>query len=89
MSARPGALVTGARRGMGRAISLHLARRGYDILCADHSAEGAEETARQVQDEGGLWPDPDPNPIGPGLLFGITLWPAVICLVQGMRGRHR
>ena len=38
---------------MGRAISLHLARRGYDILCADHSAEGAEETARLVGEEGG------------------------------------
>jgi NAD(P)-dependent dehydrogenase (short-subunit alcohol dehydrogenase family) len=53
MSARPVALVTGGRRGMGRAISLHLARRGYDILCADHSAEGAEETARLVGEEGG------------------------------------
>ena len=53
MSARPIALVTGARRGMGRAISLHLARRGYDILCADHSAEGAEETARLVEGEAG------------------------------------
>ena len=53
MSARPVALVTGARRGMGRAISLHLARRGYDILCADHSAEGAEQTARLVEGEGG------------------------------------
>jgi NAD(P)-dependent dehydrogenase (short-subunit alcohol dehydrogenase family) len=53
MSSRPVALVTGARRGMGRAISLHLARRGYDILCADHSAEGAEETARLVEGEGG------------------------------------
>ena len=53
MSSRPVALVTGARRGMGRAISVHLARRGYDILCADHSAEGAEETARGVQEEGG------------------------------------
>ena len=53
MSARPVALVTGARRGMGRAISLHLARRGYDILCADHGAEGAEETARLVEGGGG------------------------------------
>lgn len=53
MSRRPAALVTGARRGVGRGISLHLARRGYDILCADHSADGAEETARLVEQEGG------------------------------------
>ena len=53
MTARPVALVTGARRGMGRAISVHLARRGHDILCADHSEEGAEETARLVAQEGG------------------------------------
>lgn len=38
---------------MGRAIAHHLARRGYDILCADHSAEGADETARLVEEEGG------------------------------------
>ena len=41
----------------------------------------------------GLWPDPDPNPIGPGLLFFFTFWPAVICLIVGVgrvrRGRSR
>jgi len=26
----------------------------------------------------GLWPDPNPNPIGPGLLFFFTFWPALI-----------
>jgi hypothetical protein len=31
----------------------------------------------------GLWPDPNPNPIGPGLLFFVTFWPAVICLGTG------
>lgn len=31
----------------------------------------------------GLWPDPDPNPVGPGLLFFFTFWPAVICLGIG------
>jgi hypothetical protein len=30
-----------------------------------------------------LWPDPDPNPVGPGLLFFVTFWPAVICLGIG------
>ena len=32
----------------------------------------------------GLWPDPNPNPIGPGLLAGVTFWPSVICLVVGI-----
>jgi hypothetical protein len=38
----------------------------------------------------GLWPDPNPNPIGPGLLAGCTFWPGVICLVVGiLRARSR
>ncbi len=38
----------------------------------------------------GLWPDPNPNPIGPGLLFGLTFWPAIICIVVGVvRARNR
>ena len=31
----------------------------------------------------GLWPDPNPNPVGPGMLFFVTFWPAVILLVLG------
>lgn len=31
----------------------------------------------------GLWPDPNPNPIGPGLLFFVTFWPGVACLLIG------
>ena len=31
----------------------------------------------------GLWPDPNPNPIGPGLLFFFSFWPAVICMGIG------
>lgn len=41
----------------------------------------------------GLWPDPNPNPIGPGLLFFFTAWPAIICLgigaVQVLRKRTK
>jgi hypothetical protein len=33
----------------------------------------------------GLWPDPNPNPIGPGMLFFFTSWPAVICIGIGIR----
>ena len=32
----------------------------------------------------GLWPDPNPNPIGPGLLAAFTFWPAVICMALGV-----
>lgn len=32
----------------------------------------------------GLWPDPNPNPIGPGLLFFVSFWPAIICMVIGV-----
>jgi hypothetical protein len=31
----------------------------------------------------GLWPDPNPNPIGPGLLFFVTFWPALACFAVG------
>jgi hypothetical protein len=31
----------------------------------------------------GLWPDPNPNSVGPGLLFALTAWPAIICLGVG------
>jgi hypothetical protein len=31
----------------------------------------------------GIWPDPNPNPVGPGMLFFLTAWPAVVCVVVG------
>ena len=38
----------------------------------------------------GLWPDPNPNPVGAGLLFALTFWPAIICIVVGViRVRNR
>jgi hypothetical protein len=36
----------------------------------------------------GLWPDPNPNPIGPGLLFFFAFWPAVVCIVVGAIRTH-
>ena len=33
----------------------------------------------------GLWPDPNPNPVGPGLLFFVTSWPAIIFLGIGFK----
>ena len=31
----------------------------------------------------GLWPDPNPNPIGPGLLAFFTFWPGIGLTVIG------
>ena len=37
-----------------------------------------------------LWPDPNPNPIGLGLLFFITFWPAVfLCGIGAIQVRRR
>jgi hypothetical protein len=32
----------------------------------------------------GLWPDPNPNTVGPGLLSFLTFWPAIICIIIGV-----
>jgi len=32
----------------------------------------------------GLWPDPNPNPVGFGILAGLTFWPSLICIVIGV-----
>ena len=31
----------------------------------------------------GVWPDPNPNPIGPGLLAALSFWPGIICIGTG------
>jgi 3-oxoacyl-[acyl-carrier protein] reductase len=43
------ALVTGAAQGIGKAVSLLLARNGADIIVSDINLEKAEETAKEVQ----------------------------------------
>lgn len=50
---KPAALVTGARRGIGRASCVALAQKGFDLVGADISAEGAEETRAAVEAAGG------------------------------------
>ena len=47
------ALVTGAGRGMGRELSLILARRGVRIAVADVRHEAADETVAMIAAEGG------------------------------------
>jgi len=50
---RPGALVTGARRGIGRAVCAALAGAGFDIAGCDIEEEGAAETGAAVRTAGG------------------------------------
>lgn len=50
MTENPVALVTGSRRGIGRAIALTLAREGYDIAINDYELDAlADETAAAVR----------------------------------------
>lgn len=47
------AVVTGAARGLGRAIALRLARDGAAVAVWDLNRKGAEETAQMIRDAGG------------------------------------
>jgi NAD(P)-dependent dehydrogenase (short-subunit alcohol dehydrogenase family) len=47
------ALVTGAASGIGRATALLLAREGAAVGAVDCNGEGAERTAREIEDAGG------------------------------------
>ncbi len=49
---RPVALVTGARRGIGRAVALGLARAGHDVAITDIAEEGAAETIAALEAAG-------------------------------------
>ena len=32
----------------------------------------------------GVLADPNPNPVGPGILAGLTFWPAITCVMVGV-----
>jgi 3-oxoacyl-[acyl-carrier protein] reductase len=52
---RPVALITGASRGIGRAVAVQLARDGYGVVINYHSNRQAAETVQAVvQGEGGV-----------------------------------
>lgn len=49
------ALITGASRGLGKAIAIRLAKDGFAVIINYHSnKEAAEDTLRQVQEAGGM-----------------------------------
>ena len=63
-----GAVITGAGRGIGRAIALGYARAGASICCAARSESEIQETVRQIREEEGT---------AIALQTDITRWSAV------------
>ena len=59
----------------------HLVRIGLGILVIGSGPLLAIILLAEI----GVWPDPNPNPIGPGLLFFFSFWPGVITLCLGIR----
>ena len=64
---------------MHRYFANKLFRLGAVLLAAGSGPLFAIIVAAKV----GLWPDPNPNPIGPGLLAFFTFWPAVALMALG------
>lgn len=53
MTGRPVALVSGATRGIGRAIAVELAKQGFDVaFCFRNASSEAEEVATQIERAG-------------------------------------
>lgn len=52
-ASRPLAIVTGARRGIGAAIAVELASRGFDIALTDLESAGADPTLAAIASHGG------------------------------------
>jgi len=51
------ALITGAAKGIGKAIALELALRGYDLLLVDIDEQGLQSAKQELQHVGGIQVD--------------------------------
>ena len=71
------ALVTGATRGIGAAIALELAQRGYKVIGTGTSAEGASKITAALAAHG-----------GEGRVLNVTDGPAVEALVDEIAKAH-
>ena len=65
---------------MGKYLASTLVRVGLVLLVLGSGPLLAIMAAAKI----GLWPDPNPHPVGPGMLAGITFWPAVLCIIIGI-----
>ena len=58
-NSRPAARITGARRGIGKAIALALAEAGFDLALADlEHSDALEQSAKQARSCGANCVDP-------------------------------
>ncbi|RSK46466.1 SDR family NAD(P)-dependent oxidoreductase [Hymenobacter perfusus] len=68
------ALITGASRGIGRAMALELARRGYDVLLTARSEDQLEQAATEVRQLGRKARVLPLDLAAPGAAIQLTAW---------------
>ncbi|GHE80710.1 oxidoreductase [Amycolatopsis deserti] len=73
------AVVTGAGRGIGRAVASRLAKDGFFVITADRDGSSADESAATVRDSGGQ---------AESLALDVSDRAAVLAAFAGIRQRH-
>lgn len=72
------AVITGGGRGIGRAAALLLASKGFAVVAAARTPEEVEETARQIQEQGGQ---------AAAVVADVSSWPQTQRLAQEAESR--